>query len=373
MKDSYLKYSLVIVLFSLVIWTISCSGRPGTISENASVPEKVTDAAPVEKIIKLISPEEDGNYKTGDIIKIVFEPDKNNSVPDSVIIFFNGKKLDKIMNQPWICNYKSDKNGRVGRASVKLVAYKGNYKPQVITRFVTMFSDIVPKTYHFKIVNTYPHDRKSFTQGLIYDGGFLYEGTGQYGESYLKQVDLKTGTIIKQQKIEDQLFGEGITILGEKIFQLTWTSKVGFVYDKNSFKQLNKIYYQTEGWGLAAYKDELVMSDGTNSIYFIEPELFTVVSSIEVYDDKKMVGSLNELEIINGEIWANIYQTNLIARIDPNTGKVIAYIDLEGILPQADMEATTDVLNGIAWDPAQNRIFVTGKLWPKLFEISLIE
>lgn len=373
MKGSYLKYSLVIVLISLVIWTISCSGRPGTISENAIVTEKVTDAAPVEKIIKLILPEEDGNHKTGDIIKIVFEPIKNNSVPDSVIIYFNGKKIDKILNQPWICNYKSDKNSRVGRASVKLIAYKGNNKPQVITRFVTMLSDLVPKTYHYKVVNTYPHDKKAYTQGLIYEGGFLYEGTGIYGESDLRKVDLKTGSIIKQQKIEDQLFGEGIAILGEKIFQLTWTSKVGFVYDKNSFKLLNKIYYQTEGWGLTTFQDHLLMSDGTNSLYFIEPELFTVTSSIEVYDDKKMVDQLNELEIINGEIWANIYRTDLIARIDPNTGKVIAYIDLEGILPQSEMDATTEVLNGIAWDPAQNRIFITGKLWPKLFEIKLIE
>lgn len=179
--------------------------------------------------------------------------------------------------------------------------------------------------------------------------------------------------MIRQYNLEPPLFGEGVTILDDKIFQLTWTSKVGFVYNKNNFELINKVYYQTQGWGLTAINNELIMSDGSNFLYFLDPELFTVISKIEVYDNEKKVDSLNELELINGRIWANIWQKDLIAMIDPASGKVLAYINLTGILPQSDRESGADVLNGIAWDSRSNRIFVTGKWWPKLFEIKLTE
>jgi glutaminyl-peptide cyclotransferase len=373
MKKSYLKYSIIIILFLLVTWIISCSGRSGTVPGQTSVTEEVTETGQPLKIINIISPEEGRSYEAGDNIKISFEPETPESVPDSVTVYFNGILVATIIDSPWSFSYQSDVESKMGRASIKLIAFFKNNNPQTITRFIKIFSNIVPKIYHYKVINVYPHDKEAYTQGLVYDGNYLYEGTGIIGMSDLRKVELKTGNIIKQQKIEDQLFGEGIAILGEKIFQITWTSKVGFVYDKSTFKLINKIYYQTEGWGLSAYKDKLVMSDGSNVIYFFEPGLFTVVSSIEVYDNEKPVNSLNELEVINGEIWANIYQTDLIARIDPNTGKVLSYVDLTGILPQADRDLNTEVLNGIAWDPELNRIFVTGKHWSKLFEIRLIE
>jgi glutamine cyclotransferase len=373
MRKNYLNYSIIIILVSLVTWTISCSGRPGKVSENSSLTGKSEEITTAQKIIKLNSPEEGSNFKAGDIVKIEFEPVNINSVPDSVKIYFNGKMLATIINKPWIFDIRSENTDKVGRASIKLIAYSGNKNPQVITRFIKILSNIVPKMYGYKVVNVYPHDKRAYTQGLLYDGGFLYEGTGIYGESDLRKVDLKSGNIVKQQKIDEKLFGEGVAILDEKIFQITWTSRVGFVYRKNTFELINKISYQTEGWGLSAFGDKLVMSDGTNVVYFIEPELFTVISSIEVYDNNMLVDGLNELEVINGEIWANIYQTDLIARIDPDTGKVLAYINLAGILPKSDREKDTDVLNGIAWDSEQNRIFVTGKRWPKLFEIRLTE
>ena len=184
---------------------------------------------------------------------------------------------------------------------------------------------------------------------------------------------LETGKVIRQLNLDDSLFGEGITLYHDLIYQVTWKNKIGFVYNKSDFKLINKIYYQTEGWGLTNIDDKIVMSDGTNILYFFEPEMFTIVKRIEVYDNKKKVDQLNEIEYINGEIWANIWMTDLIARIDPVSGKVLAYIDLKGILPKSDRDAETDVLNGIAYDNQGKRIFVTGKRWPKLFEIKVME
>jgi len=178
---------------------------------------------------------------------------------------------------------------------------------------------------------------------------------------------------MNQLNLETRFFGEGIAIYGDRLYQVTWKNQVGFVYNKNTFELINKVAYQTEGWGLTTMGENLVMSDGSNMLYVIDPESFTVVSTLEVYDTRKKVSDLNELEYINGEIWANIWQTDLIARIDPKSGKVTGYIDLHGILNDPGTDTQINVLNGIAWDSAGNRIFVTGKNWPKLFEIRLTE
>jgi glutamine cyclotransferase len=218
-------------------------------------------------------------------------------------------------------------------------------------------------------VHTYPHDRAAFTQGLFFDNGVLYEGTGQETGSSLRAVELESGKVLRQHNLDASLFGEGITLYNNKIYQVTWENKVGFVYDKNTFDLINKIYYPTQGWGLTTIGDKIVMSDGTNVLYFYEPEMFTVVSRLEVYDNRNMIDSLNELEYINGEIWANIWMSDRIVRIDPESGKVKGYIDLGKLLSDSEKTPETDVLNGIAYDKQQNRIFVTGKKWPKLFEI----
>jgi glutamine cyclotransferase len=202
----------------------------------------------------------------------------------------------------------------------------------------------------------------------------LYEGTGQEAGSSLREVELQTGRVIRQHNLDPSLFGEGITLFRDMIYQVTWTNKVGFVYDISTFDVLNKIYYSTQGWGLTTIGDKIVMSDGTNVLYFFDPELFTVISRLEVYDDKEKVDQLNELEYIEGEIWANIWQTNLIARIDPSSGKINSYVDLSTIFPQQKrIEVNADVLNGIAYDAVNRRIFITGKRWPKLYEIEVIE
>jgi glutamine cyclotransferase len=304
---------------------------------------------------------------------VVLELADKSKLPDSVLISFDGKTLTTIISEPWEYSIPPVFTVSTGRKSLKVTAYKGGKQQNPITRFMIIYSDIVPRRNGYKVIHTYPHSRDAFTQGLFYDKGVLFEGTGQETGSTLREVNLETGNVIRQLNLDASLFGEGITLYRDRIYQVTWRSKVGFVYDKSTFSLINKIYYPTEGWGLTTIDNKIVMSDGTNVLYFYEPEMFTVISRIEVYDNEEKVDSLNELEYINGEIWANIWMTDLIARIDPVSGKVLAYIDLKGILQKSDREADTDVLNGIAYDQVGKRIFVTGKRWPKLFEISLIE
>lgn len=228
------------------------------------------------------------------------------------------------------------------------------------------------RAYGFKIVNVYPHDESAFTQGLVFDEGVLYEGTGQYGRSTLRRVDLETGAVQKEVSLPAWVFGEGIAVWEDHIIQLTWRSGVGFVYDKENFTETGNFNYQTEGWGLTSDGRNLIMSDGSDALYFLDPGTFQVQKQLHVKYKGESVNRLNELEYIKGEIYANIWTTNSIAIISPKTGNVDAWIDLEGLLPEEDRDGA-NVLNGIAYDPLGDRLFVTGKLWPKLFEIDLVE
>ena len=226
--------------------------------------------------------------------------------------------------------------------------------------------------YTYKVINIFPHDRNAFTQGLIFEDGVFIEGTGLHGRSSLRRVSIETGEILEYHELPSHFFGEGVTIYDDKVIQLTWRSNVGFVYDKDSFELLREFYYPTEGWGVTCDDEHLIMSDGTANLYFLHPESFEEQKRIKVHDNKGSVERLNELEYVDGEIYANVFQTNRIARINPKTGKVVGWIDLAGILTVEDRREPIDVLNGIAYDPENNRLYVTGKLWSKLFEIELI-
>jgi glutamine cyclotransferase len=228
-----------------------------------------------------------------------------------------------------------------------------------------------PPLYTYEVVNVYPHDPTAFTQGLVFDDDTLYEGTGLYGRSSLRRVDLTSGQVLQQVPLSQDYFGEGITVWGQTIIQLTWQSRRGFVYDKTSFAQQAEFTYPTEGWGITHDGRRLIMSDGSATLYFWDPATFRPVDSVDVYDLDGPVFRLNELEYIEGEIFANIWQTDRIARIDPVTGQVLGWIDLSGLLTPEE-RAQSDVLNGIAYQPESERLFVTGKLWPKLFEIRLV-
>jgi len=207
---------------------------------------------------------------------------------------------------------------------------------------------------------------------LVFEDGVLYEGTGLNGRSTLRRVKLETGEVLQIHELPAQFFGEGVTVYGNDIIQLTWQSHVGFVYDRDSFELLQEFNYSTQGWGITHDGERLIMSDGTATLYFLDPETFEEIGRVGVYDNDGSVNRLNELEYVQGEIYANVWQTNCIARIDPQTGQVVGWIELKGLLTPEDRGEPVDVLNGIAYDAENARLFVTGKLWPKLFEIELI-
>ena len=373
MKTDYQKYILLLFSIILVSWIISCSSRRSNSPKALNEASKVKQAESPAIMIKMLSPDENSEYKLNDPVKVALTPEGKEESIDSIKVFFDGKAVTVLTSAPWECSVGASFTCLTGRKSVKAVAYSKE-KTQSITRFVIIYSDIIPRKYGYKIIHTYPHDSEAFTQGLFYDNGLLYEGTGQETGSTLREVEPETGRVLRQHNLEPSLFGEGITLYRDRIYQVTWTNKVGFIYNKSDFKVINRIYYQTEGWGLTTVNDRIAMSDGTNILYFHEPDMFDAVSRIEVYDNEKKVDQLNELEYIDGEIWANIWQTDLIARIDPLTGKVNSYIDMSSIFPESRRrEVNADVLNGIAWDASGRRIFITGKRWPELYEIKVTE
>lgn len=225
--------------------------------------------------------------------------------------------------------------------------------------------------YTYEVVQAWPHDPAAFTQGLLFRKGSLLESTGLNGESTLREVDWKTGKVLKQIDVPRQYFAEGLAVIGDRAYQLTWQTRKGFIYDADTFKSLGEFSYVGEGWGLTTDGQLLILSDGTHRIRFLDPATFAEVRAIEVLDHGKPVSQLNELEYIHGEIFANVWQTDRVIRIDPATGRVRGTIDFANLLPAAERGPRTDVLNGIAYDAENDRLVVTGKRWPKLYEVRL--
>lgn len=223
----------------------------------------------------------------------------------------------------------------------------------------------------YKVVASHPHDPDAFTQGLFFHDGFLYEGTGLQSRSSIRKVDIETGRVLQAVELPPEVFGEGITQWGDRLIALTWQHQTAFVLDLKSFKLWRKFSYAGEGWGITRNARELVMSDGTAELRFLDPQTFKELRRLRVTADGRPVTQLNELEWVEGEILANVWQTDRIARIDPKTGRVTGWIDLAGLLPDGQRANVDAVLNGIAYDAAKKRLFVTGKLWPRLFEIQL--
>ena len=228
----------------------------------------------------------------------------------------------------------------------------------------------VPK-YGYQILNIYPHDSNAFTQGLILVDGKLLESTGQEGSSSLRSVELATGKILKKVDVPVPYFAEGMTVLNGKVYQLTWMHNVGFIYDAQTLDRVGQFNYQGEGWGLTTDGQSLIMSDGSNRLKFLDPASYRVTKTLSVLDGTTAVNQLNELEFIQGEIYANIWHSDRIAVIDPQSGRVKAWIDLTGMMPEGELRDGEAVLNGIAYDQANDKLYVTGKLWPRLFEIKV--
>jgi glutaminyl-peptide cyclotransferase len=225
--------------------------------------------------------------------------------------------------------------------------------------------------YSYQVVRSYPHDPEAFTQGLEFLDGSLYEGTGLNGRSSIRRVTLSTGDVVQRRPLGSEHFGEGITIFGDRLFQLTWQSQIAMAYDRRTFQPIRTFSYSGEGWGLTHDASNLIMSDGTPALRFLAPDTFRERRRVSVSDNGVPVTYLNELEFVKGEVWANVWTTDFIVRIDPAAGRVNGWIDLRGLLPARE-RAGDAVLNGIAYDAANDRLFVTGKLWPRVFEIKLI-
>lgn len=297
-------------------------------------------------------------------------PDKGSDV-DSVIYTMDGDVLSAVHHGDSIT--VGTDGFAFGNRSLSARVYQGGEESVVYSNIA--FLPNAPQYYSFKVINEFPHDPEGFTQGLEYHNGSLYESTGQYeGRSSLRRVDLKTGQVQKKINLGRQYFGEGLTIVDNRIIQLTWMENVGFVYDLHSFEKIGEFNYGSnkEGWGICYDGIHLILSDGTNRLYFLNRDTYREEYSVSVYNHRGPVQDLNELEYINGKIYANVYQKDIIVVIDPQSGAVEGEINLSGIYPEKDAILYDNELNGIAYDRQNDRLFVTGKNWSKLFEIELV-
>jgi glutamine cyclotransferase len=291
---------------------------------------------------------------------------------DSVKTYFNSK-FQSLHNENYGEIRVSTENLPVGNNTFKIEVFANDSIKESHYQTVKFFSDIQPEQLKARIINVYPHDPNAYTQGLFYENGYLYEGTGKRGRSSLRKVELKTGELINSHALPSEYFGEGIAPINGKIIQLTWTSRTGFVYDKESLKLLNKVKYPTQGWGLTSDGNRLLMSDGTSTIYFLDPEYFNEIKRIKIYDNKGPFKNLNELEYINDKVYANIWQKSYIISFDPETGKVLEKIDCSSLVPEKYKNHNDYVLNGIAYDEVNQNIFLTGKFWSKLYQVEFVK
>jgi glutamine cyclotransferase len=335
------KYIIVICL-SLVL--INCGDTNGTKQTGLTINTNLKSAMLGDTLKLSVN-----NPKALDIIDISYKLD--------------GKPIDKelILNNTSL-------GEKLITATVKL-----DGKAEIITEKIKIYNNIIPAYYKYEVVNTYPHDITSYTQGLEFHNGELYESTGQKGKSKLRKVNFETGEILKNIDLDNTYFGEGLTVLDDKIYQLTWQAERGFVYDVNSFEKLSTFNYGTskEGWGICNDGETLYKSDGTEKIWLLNPDNLTEKSHIEVYTEKGKIPALNELEWIDGKIFANIYQKNGVVIINPKTGGVEGVIDFKPLRKLVKQHPDLDVLNGIAYHPERKTIFVTGKNWDKLFEVTI--
>ncbi|GAA4973794.1 glutaminyl-peptide cyclotransferase [Algibacter aquimarinus] len=309
------------------------------------------------------------NAKKGDIsnnetLTITLKNKKNHEI-DSVNYFLDGKSISKT---------SALNNFKLGKQTIQAVVYFENNN-QTVNTTITILNSETPKIYTYNIINEYPHDITSYTQGLEFFNDTLYESTGQYKESKLRKLDYKTGKVLKQITLADEYFGEGLTILNDKVYQLTWQEGLGFVYDINSFDKLSSFKYgnSKQGWGLCNNDKQIYKSDGTEKIWILNPETLIEENYIQVYTNKGKIIEINEMEWINDKIYANRYQKNGVAIINPKNGAVTGVIDFTSLKNKVTQHDGLDVLNGIAYNPKTKTVFVTGKRWDKIFEVEIVE
>jgi len=313
---------------------------------------------------KLNTNSENNTFSNNETLTLSIENPKNFSI-DSIYYSLNGKRIEE--STPLL-------DVKLGKQTVEATVYFNNQHQSVQQNMIILNSE-PPKIFTYKIINEYPHDITSYTQGLEFFNDTLYESTGQYKESKLKKVNYKTGEVLKNVPLADDYFGEGLTILNNKVYQLTWKNGTGFVYDVNTFKKLNSFKYgnSKEGWGLCNDSSNILKSDGTEKIWTLNPETLIEQDYIQVYTNKGKITEINEMEWIQGKIYANRYQKDGVAIINPKNGAVIGVIDFSPLKKLVTQHQGLDVLNGIAYNPKTKSVFVTGKRWDKLFEVEIVE
>jgi len=359
-----MNYKTIIFSFlSLVLAACGSETKTDSHKENTK---------PVKSSISIISPLNKAKYICGDTVAVNFRVKDTLAKIDSINLLINNKiiaKFEKNENSFLL----PTANFSTGEQLLTFHTYKADSTSEVATNQFILMSNIVPERKSYKIIATYAHDPKAYTQGLHFSDGFLYESTGQYNESSLRKVDIKTGEVLQSLSLPDEVFGEGLCMFEDKIFQLTWRSQQAYVYDRKNFQLLYTFNYpiNIEGWGIALFQNKLIVSDGSNKLYFIDPATFSLLHTIEVYDNKQKIDKLNELEVIDNHLFSNIYGTELIVEIDPLTGKVISIIDFSGIKTKLGDTKNIDVMNGIAYSAADKKIYITGKYWSKLFEVAI--
>jgi len=328
------------------------------------------DSPDLPQVTGIALPKTGAILHSGDSVAVELIPPREGSHIDSLVVRAGKEAPFHIPGFPGKFYWHAP--NRVGQLSLKVSVFYNDSLQESHSVSLVVLSDITPQQYTYKVVRQYPHDPDAYIQGLIYDNGIFYESTGLEGKSSIRIVEPATGKARKMVPIPSEYFTEGIALLNDQIYQVTYKNQVGFVYDKHTLEQIRSFDYQIdEGWGLTTDGKLLVMSDGTSQLYFIEPEFFTQVDKIDVFDNQGMVPSLNELEFINGKILANVYGESYIVFIDPASGKVTGKLDLSDLMPKGSEGNMNMVLNGIAFNPANGHLFVTGKDWPVLYEIAL--
>ena len=346
----------LLLVCCLLITFISCSNRSNNLRKTFTLeiqPQKTT-------------------YVYGEEVSIVVSTKMKKKQIKNIQLFYNNQLIKETTESEFtLNNYKLNS---LGNGILKVMATKTDGTKNSKIQAIKTLSNTEPKKYSYEVINSYPHLTTSYTEGLEYYNGFLYEGTGNNGQSYLYQINIKTGQPVKKYKLADKYFGEGITILNNKIYQLTYHAQKSFVHDLSDFSVIDSFHYaQREGWGLTNDGKYLIMSDGTHILTWLDPSDFSIVKTLQVANNKDIVTSLNELEYVDGIIYANVYTTDLIVQIDSETGKVISQINLSGILNNFEKaNQRVDYMNGIAYDKKNDRLFVTGKWWPHSFEIKLV-
>lgn len=335
------------IILSLSLFIISCGSKNGTHKSDFSI---TTNA-------------DKGNISIADTL-VVSLTNKKNHVIDSIVYKLNGNRITETVTLS---------DFRLGKQDLEAIVYF-NGTSQIANLAITILNNSIPEVYTYTILNEYPHDITSYTQGLEFRNDTLYESTGQYGQSKLRRLDYKTGEVINNINLSDEYFGEGLTILSDKIYQLTWKKGTGFVYDVNTFEKISSFKYgeSKEGWGLCNDETIIYKSDGTENIWLLNPNTLVEDDHIQVYTNKGKITGINEMEWIDGQIYANRYQKDGVAIINPKNGAVIGVIDFSPLKKKVTQHEGLDVLNGIAYNPKTKTIFVTGKRWDKLFEVEIL-